>query len=215
MNTTDAMPVTQIEDMSRSREWAGRFFSAAANLPISFVFDGKAIRGIPSEWQPVSNTRRIDANITETAFECNDAKTGLNVRVEYTEYRDYPVVEWVAYFTNKGHETTPIISDILAMDGTFNGSSPVLVHCNGDFYSEEGYTPRETPLHAGDELSFSPNGGRPCDGAFPYYRILFENGGHSIAVGWPRTVGGPFQRACRWRTSSLGSGKDKPAPAAR
>lgn len=194
MNTTHAMPVSIAEDMLTSRAWAAGFFSDAANLPISFVFDGSTINGIPKEWQPVSNTRRIDANISETIFEGNDARTGLHIRVEYTQYQDHPVVEWVAYFTNNGQETTPLISNILAMDGRLNGSSPVLHHCNGDFYSEEGYTPRETSLHVGDELSFAPNGGRPCDGAFPYYRIQFEEGGHSIAVGWPAQWATHFNR---------------------
>ena len=90
--------------MLKSREWAGRFISSPDDIPISFVFDGKALSGIPKEWKPVSNRRRIDANISETFFEGNDARTGLNVQVECTEYYDYPVVEWVAYFTNKGNK---------------------------------------------------------------------------------------------------------------
>jgi hypothetical protein len=176
MNTMYAVPVTKPEDMLKSRAWAERFFSTAADLPISFVLDGKAMSGIPEEWQPVSNRRRIDANISETIFEGNHPGTGLNVRVECTEYLDYPVVEWVAWFTNKGREPTPVISDILAMDATFRGSSPVLYHCNGDYYSAEGYTPQETHLHSGDAVGFAPAGGRPCDGAFPYYRVMLRTG---------------------------------------
>lgn len=193
MNTTHALPITTPEDMLKSREWAGRFFSRAADLPISFMFDGKAINGIPKEWQPVSHRRIIDANIVETVFEGNDAKTGLNIRIECMEYRDYPVMEWVAWFTNKGHAPTPIIRDIRAMDGTFRGASPVLYHCNGDFCSEEGYTPQETPLRAGDTVAFTPNGGRPCDGAFPYYRVRFEEWGLSLAIGWPAQWAASFK----------------------
>lgn len=173
------------EDMLKSRAWGERFLSHAAELPITFVLEGKTIRGIPQGWHPVSNRRRIDANITETVFEGMDAETGLSVRVECTEYRDYPVVEWVAWFTNKGQQPTPVISDILALDGTFTGASPALYHCNGDFCSAEGYTPQETSLPAGKTLSFAPNGGRPCDGAFPYYRVRFEGWGLSLAIGWP------------------------------
>ena len=113
------MPMTIPEDMLKSRNWEENYFSGAANLPISFVFDGQAVRGIPEEWQPLSTRRRIDANIIEMIFEGTNAETGLNLRVEYTEYLDYPVVEWVVWLTNKGQEPTPIISDILALDGTF------------------------------------------------------------------------------------------------
>ena len=68
-NTTHAIPTTtKPEDMLQSRAWAERFFSRAADLPISFVLDGKAIRGIPEEWRPVSNKRRIDANILRNGF---------------------------------------------------------------------------------------------------------------------------------------------------
>ncbi len=176
---------TMPEDMSRIRTCAERFFSSAAELPISFVLDEKAIRGIPSDWQPVSTRRRIDANIVETVFEGSNPSSGLNLRVECTEYLDYPVVEWVAWFTNKGPATSPILSDILACDGAFTGASPVLCHCNGDFNSAEGYTPQDTPVNAGDALAFAPIGGRPCDGAFPYYRLRFKDWGLSFAIGWP------------------------------
>ena len=75
--------------------------------------------------------------------------------MECAEYQDYPVVEWVAWFTNTGDKPTPVIRDILAMDAR-SGAAPVLYHCNGDFYSEDGYTPTETPLPVGSESSFAP-----------------------------------------------------------
>ncbi len=193
MNATHAMPITTPEDMGKSRAWVGHWFTDATHLPISFVLDGTAIAGIPDTWSPASDSRRIDANITETVFEGTDPGTGLHVRIECTEYRDYPVVEWVAWFTNKGHGPTPVIRDILAMDGTFGGVSPVLYHCNGDFYSEQGYTPQQTPLQAGHTVRFAPNGGRSCDGAFPYYRVIFEGCGLSIAIGWPGQWAASFE----------------------
>lgn len=185
MGTRNFMTGTKAEDMKKSLAWLTRHFSSAADLPISFVLDGKAITGIPTEWRPVSLRRLVDANIVERVFEGTDTATGLNLRVECTEYKDYPVIEWVAWFTNQGTQPTPMLSDILAMNAALSGSAPAVYHCNGDYYSEDGYTPTETPLSAGGELRFVPNGGRPCDGAFPYYRILFKDGGHSIAVGWP------------------------------
>ena len=69
MNTSPVVPMTSSEDMERSRAWVGRFFSSAAELPLSFVLDGKAMHGIPKEWQPVSQRRLIDANICETVFD--------------------------------------------------------------------------------------------------------------------------------------------------
>ncbi len=191
MNVTQA---TRPEDMQQSREWTSRFISNPAALPISLTYDERAISGIPEDWNPSSKWRRIDANISETVFEGNDTRTGLNVRVECTVYRDFPVVEWVAWFTNKGDEPTPIIRDILAMDDAFTGASPAVYHCNGDYHSDECYEPVETPLNAGDTLEFAPVGGRPCDHAFPYYRVMFEGCGLTMAIGWPGQWSVRFER---------------------
>ena len=193
MNTTESKPITTPHDMLRIRTLADRFFGRAADLPISFVLDGKPLSGIPDHWHPVSNMRWIDANIRETVFEGTDPTTGLHIRVECTQYRDFPVIEWVAWFTNHGQAPTPIIRDILAMDGVVQGASPVLHHRNGDFNSAEGYTPQETPLQAGNALSFAPTGGRPCDGAFPYHRIAFADGGLTLATGWPAQWSARFE----------------------
>jgi alpha-galactosidase len=171
--------------MSLSRAWIARALTNPADLPISFVLDGQVVRGIPASWQPKSCQHRVDANIFETTFEGTDSATGLCLRVECTEYRDYPVTEWVAWFSNKGQAPTPIVSDIRALDATFSGASPVLYHCNGDYYSIDGYTPVETPLNPGDTLTYAPNGGRACDGAFPYYRVIFKDWGLTLAIGWP------------------------------
>ena len=39
----------------------------------------------------------------------------------------------------------------------------------------------------------APNGGRPCDGAFPYFRVQFEGGGLTLAVGWPAQWSATFR----------------------
>jgi alpha-galactosidase len=184
MKSMDVITTTP-EDMQRSRSLAGRFLTDPGNLPLSFIIDGKAVRGIPGEWHPTSSRRRIDANILRTDLVGSDARTGVNVRVECTEYSDYPVVEWLAWFANGGGEPTPVISDILALDGTFPGSSPDVDHYNGDNCTEEGYEPHVRRLEEGQTLHLTPNGGRPCDGVLPYCRIRYEGSGISMAIGWP------------------------------
>ncbi len=185
MSDTRLVPTTSPEDMQKIRELTDRFFADSSDLPISFTYGSKTLAGIPGPWNPVSHTRRIDANILETVFEGNDAGTGLNLRVECTAYQDYPVVEWISWFANRGHEPTPVIGSILAMNGSLSGHSPTLQHYNGDFYSEEGYAPHCTSLHPGRCIRLAPNGGRPCDGVFPYFRVRFDDCGVSMAIGWP------------------------------
>lgn len=185
MNTLSLSLMTQPADLAQRQAWAGHFFRDAATVPLSFVLAGETIRGLPAAWQPVVTRRRIDANLIETVFEGAAPDGDLHLRVECTEYLDYPVIEWVAWFTNQGTTPTPLLSDIRAVDSVFPGPTPTLYHCNGDFYSAEGYTPQETAVTPGVQLHFAPNGGRSCDGAFPYYRVTFAEGGFALAIGWP------------------------------
>ena len=130
-------------DMAQSRLWTADYFSNPNNLPVSFLYSGKRIEGIPESWNPTEQKSRIDANILQTVFAGLDQETGLATKVECLEYRDYPVVEWTAWLANRGDRGTPIVSDFLALDSSFVGKSPMLTHCNGDFYSQDGYTPQE------------------------------------------------------------------------
>jgi alpha-galactosidase len=176
---------TKPEDMAKSQVLADRFIKEPSRIPISFNYNGERFEGIPQEWTPVSYRRIIDANIVETVYEGFDQTTSLQLRVECTEYKDYPVIEWVAWFTNIGDEATPILSEILAMDAPLSGKNPILNHYKGDFDSVEGYEPFQVKLKEGETKSLAPNGGRSCKVEFPYYRILCEDCGYTIAVGWP------------------------------
>jgi len=185
MDTKTIANTTRAADMEQRQRWLGEWMSAASSLPVSFLYGGRPISGIPQAWNPAMHRRRIDASIVETVFEGSDPGSGLAARVEVTRYLDYPVVEWVAWLENRGDQRSPLIEGLLALDGAFEGDSPTLEHCNGDFYSAEGYTPLETALQPGETLRLAPNGGRPCDGAFPYFRLRFTGGGLTLAVGWP------------------------------
>ncbi len=177
---------TSSEDMAQSRLWTGRLFSNPGNLPISFRYDGQPVNGIPELWNPVVSKNGIDANIDQIVFNGFDAQTGLTIKVECLVYRDYPVVEWTAYLSNQGAQPSPILSDFLGLSASFEVASPGrVIHCNGDFYNADGYTPQETILAEGKPLRIAPVGGRPCDQAFPYFRLTGEGCGLTLAVGWP------------------------------
>jgi alpha-galactosidase len=158
--------------------------SSPKHFPISFVYNGKKINGIPENWGTKINKQRIDANITITDYEGIDPDTKLCLRVECIEYSDYPVAEWTGWFENRGDMPTPLISDILALDSDFAGESPVLTYCNGDTSAADQYTQKEILLTE-DAVNFAPEDGRATDNAFPYFRLKFNGGGLTVAVGWP------------------------------
>ncbi|MGD0811430.1 MAG: alpha-galactosidase [Acidimicrobiales bacterium] len=172
-------------DWERFAAWSDGLFDRAARLPIGFLYDGSPVHGIPDEWSPRRSFRRLDATVTMTAYEGRDTRTGLGLRVEVVRYLDFPVVEWTTWVTNHSELPSPPVMDLLAVTAAFRGRDGAIHHGNGDFDSNEGHVWQTTPLTGRSALEISPDGGRSCDGAFPYFRLLFEGGGLTVAVGWP------------------------------
>ena len=173
------------EDWERLAAWSGELFDEAPKLPVRFVYDGSLVLGIPEEWSPRRSFRRFGPTIVVTTYEGRDPRTSLGVRVEVVRYLDFPVVEWTAWLTNDSDLSSPPVQDLLALATSFKGRDGAVYHGNGDFDSNDGYVWQTTPMTDRGALEISPDGGRPCDGAFPYFRLLFEGGGLSVAVGWP------------------------------
>lgn len=128
---------------------------------------------------------------TRVSYPCADVRTvtlegtdaaGLRVRAEYTEYRDYPVTEWVFFFTNTAAAPSELLTDA-AIGGCIPGGEPLLCHGNGDTCAPDGYS--WTTERANHSITVEPQGGTSCRGAFPYMRLLTVDAAVNIAVGWP------------------------------
>ncbi|MBE6598284.1 MAG: alpha-galactosidase [Ruminococcaceae bacterium] len=159
-------------------------FTTPENIPITFNYNGETIRGIPSSWHPTVERQLTDSRITSFIIRGRNAD-GLEVKVEVAEYRDYPVTEYLAFFTNTGEQNTPIISDIRTVNGVIPGKASHLIHGNGDIQEEEGYEWYTTPMSSPkDGVCLHTDDGTSCNGAFPYMRLMFEDFGVNIAVGW-------------------------------
>ena len=111
----------------------------------------------------------------------------LQIKAEFLEYRDFPVVEWTVYFSCAPEaKKTEILENVLCADMFFESeTAPTLVRNNGDFCSKDGYTVDKAKVENGTSFFQAPTGGRPCDGAFPYQRLLFSEFGMNISIGWP------------------------------
>ena len=156
-------------------------YRGANDLPISFTYGGTNYRGFSEQMRPVEEFRRVDSNFTLT---CIKARLDcLEIRVEYKEYKDFPVTEWVAYFENISDRNSKILSDIRIADGILKGDGLSLTYSNGDDLTASGYSFFEQDLS--ERFVLSPNAsGTPCAGAAPYMRLHGTNGGINIAVGW-------------------------------
>ena len=152
-------------------------FASPEKLPITFKLDGVEYRGIPQMFSPKVTRKIIDSRINMYNIYGKD-ENGLEVNVEYYEYRDYPVVEWTVFFTNSSDKNSVRLSDLNALDIILEGESPRFVYLTGDKCSIEDYEPFCSDLN--EPVTLSPLNGRACDGAFPYMRVLFEGFGYFI-----------------------------------
>ncbi len=183
-------------DMPMKAQWLKeRLINEKPQLPFSFTYDGKSSVDLLATWPRKLDTRKLSDTRTQHTLVWNDAKTGLEVRCVVVEYSDFPAAEWTVYFKNTGKENTPILENIQGLDSTIRqGNVYVLLHSNGDTFSENLYQPFDLPLTPNAVQRFAPNGGRGSNGQFPYYNLGYANGGMLIAVGWPGQWATTFTR---------------------
>ena len=105
---------------------------------------------------------------------------------------DFAATEFLAFFTNTGDADTAVISDIKIVDGTLQGEDGTLIHGNGDDQEEDGYEWFRDRLE--QPVRKTPMDGTSCSGAFPYMRLMFEDYGVNIAIGWPGMWAAEFAR---------------------
>ena len=165
--------------------------------PFSFVYDGKPSAELFKGWKIERASSPIDARRTRRTIRLADPRTGLEVRCEGVEYRDFPTVEWTLYLKNGGAAPTPIIESIQALDvrlsrGGLGGF--VLHHAVGSPANGNDYGPLETPLGAGQSKRVSAAGGRPSNSDMPYFSIEGAREGWILAVGWPGQWAAEFAR---------------------
>ncbi len=178
-----------MEELNVSREWVATYFeSSGTALPFSFRYGGQPIAEVLETWHTRSDARKLDDSRTERTLTLADPKTGLEVRCVVIEYSDYPAVEWVIFFEHKGHESSPIISDVQAAEISFSSTEAgkfVVYHADGSHADPTDFHPRETKLTHGEELRFEPYGGRSSDGVLPYFNLEKPDGSGMIAaIGW-------------------------------
>ena len=157
-----------------------RPFDTPANIPLSYTIGGQRYMGIPDSFSPKVTRTVLDANLTQMTVTARHP-AGIELRVMCILYRDFPVTEWEASFTNRSEMPSPIIENI-RIETAVAGKNPVLCHGNGDTCTEEGYELFADPVTA--PVTLFPNGGLPCMGASPYMRVQFADYGVNLLIGW-------------------------------
>lgn len=166
-------------------------YQSAEQIPLSFCYGDRAYHGLDEELFHSTVTRRkIDSNIVSRVI-VGRLKDGLEVRVECTEYQDFPAVEWYAEFKNCSDKNSGVLTNVKMIDEVYEGTKPVLLHSNGDTVTYEGYEMYRTPVTE-EGIHLLTSRGNPCHDVFPFMRLMFEDGGINFAVGWPGGWAGAF-----------------------
>lgn len=165
--------------------------------PFSFLYDGRPSSDLLPAWTTKRATRKMDANRAGHTMTWTDPSTGLQVRCEAVEYRDFPTVEWTVYLKNTGAKDTPLISDWQALDiGMTRGAEGefTLHHNVGSPATPTDYRPLQDTLGPGTTLRIATTGGRPTDSDLPYFNIERPGGGLIAVFGWPGQWAAAFTR---------------------
>ena len=190
------------KDLLLSRRFAADIMmNSTDTLPFSFSYGGERIKGIPADWEPSVRGEMVDSSIMKTVVTGISPNHRIKVTFELTTYRDHSVCEWVVWLENVGTKDSRVMEDIFGADF----SLPEMIegdlklwHGIAEHHSEKNYSFEIENMPPDKVFTFSPEGGRPCDGAFPYFRVFNERGGCFVAVGWPGEWEASFEN---WNSS--------------
>lgn len=188
LNVAGATSTATQTEMSAKDQWVRENLAGAEPPPVfSFLYGGQPSAQLLASWTkwPVE-TATLPHGRTSRTLRWTDRATGLEVRFVSVDYADFPAVEWTIYLANKGTAPTPLLENIRGLDAAFAsfGTGPMLRTTRGDNYSATSYEPLAFPLTSTPQ-SFVPVGGRPTNGAWPYFNIDAGQSGLIVALGWP------------------------------
>ncbi len=130
--------------------------------------------------KPEETFRRIDSNFTLTCVTAH--LEGLEIRVEYKEYKDFPMTEWVAYFENVSDKNSKNSFRHTHRRRRSQNRRRSACLFNGDDLSVQGYSFLKTTFRK-NSFSAPTKAELPVRGG-SYMRLRGREGGFNIAVGW-------------------------------
>jgi alpha-galactosidase len=170
---------------------------ALAPLPLAAVTPTAAEKEVCRRWvdQHFSDTRkpfsyRYDAQPNGTAAE-------LAVRPEVQRFDDFPAVEWVVRFENRGTAPTRILEAIQALDASFDlpaAKTATLHWARGGVASFDDFKPELATLESGRRaFHLDSIDGRSSGAIMPYFNLQAGGRGVIVAIGWSGTWAADFR----------------------
>jgi alpha-galactosidase len=188
-------------EMALARDWIASSFARAKkeqSPPFSFIYDGKISKDLLPGWTFKASAGKMDGNLIRRTQAYADPATGLEVRLEAIQYKDFPTVEWTVFLKNTGTGVTPILENLKALDIDFrrglHSGEFVLHHNRGAPNTAWDYEPFTTKLGPGIEKRITGGDGRPTNSDLCYFNLDYGGRGVIIALGWPGQIETVFSR---------------------
>ena len=152
------------------------------NLPVSFVYDDKYYYGLGGLEQISASTEKSEKGEKIVRRFALDGIVEIVVDAEYCT--EFGQLEYTMWFENVSDKPSKVIRDWYGLDFEFKGEKPVLRGCLGDH--DNFYAGYEYDLTKNSKYFRSDNG-RATHIVFPYFDLVYGDGGTLIAVGWAGT----------------------------
>lgn len=175
-----------------SSAWLGKLWEKDI-LPLSFLLNNIRSDAILPAWPVREDIVESEGGVLRKR-EYQDPVSRLTVSVDIRSFKDFPAMEWVVHFENRGDAPTPMIENILPLDARLATDDPLdsaahalLHYAKGSTCVLDDFLPMQTPLGGRrypPGLTLSPQGGRSSDGVLPFMNLQVSGGGLVLAVGW-------------------------------
>lgn len=133
---------------------------------------------------PLTNGKRGRELVLSTSGD------GLETKVEVEFFEDFPAIEWLVRFTNRGEKDTPILEEIAALDTVLpvhTAGAGQLHWSKGAVASFDDFAPQTVTLQTGARHTLRAGDGRSSSQVLPFFNIEGAGVGAIVALGWSGT----------------------------
>lgn len=190
-------------------------FHAAPDIipfaPFSFLYDGQPSHDLLPQWNKRMARQKGSRQETIHQIRWLDPKTGLECRMQLSEFPDFPALEWVLFFRNHGVADTPVIEAIKALDLDWRAAdTAVLFRSRGSLCQIDDfeYMREELPL-SGKSVQMVAGGGRSSNNWLPFFHLQDGANGLITAIGWTGQWAAEFHRPQGADTVRISAGMEK------
>lgn len=184
-----AEAVIELHDGSKLRLQDIPFAGAGEENPfgLSFRYGGRNSTSLLKDWRCDASEISKSPSHKQRKLTWTDPASGLETRIEITQFTDFSAIEWVGYFSNHGSTNTPLLEDIEILDGVLplaTSGGATMHWAKGGVASFDDFAPQTLALSSGVKTRLQPGGGRSSSQVMPFFNFEGANAGIVAAVGW-------------------------------